>query len=37
MTRLYVLYIWRNNKAIYNHWIGMDWTTGLLLELKVKH
>ena len=23
--------------AVYNHWTGLDWTTGLPLKLKIKH
>ena len=23
--------------AVYNHWIGLDWTTGLPLNLKIQH
>ena len=23
--------------AVYNHWTGLDWITGLFLELKVQH
>ena len=25
-----------SNVAVYNHWTGLDWTTGLPVELKVQ-